>query len=166
MRIDFINRPTPILSTAMAVLIVAIALDFLYPARPADAHVASADTTTADVPDFGGSEFMAPRLEDFGDMLDRPLFFSNRKLPEPPEVNAAPVAAPTPLELRLEGVAITGESRVAVLRDLRGNQLVQLAEGTTHDGWTLESVTADSARFRRGQQVTELALDPDSGRRR
>lgn len=73
---------------------------------------------------------------------------------------------PTPLLLKLEGVALIGESRVAVLRDLSNNQLLQLAEGMMHDGWTLDSVTAASASFSRGRQTSVLVLDPDSGSRR
>ena len=166
MRIDLINRPTQALYAVVAVLTLALVFELLFPARPADAQIASSDTATAVVPDFGGTEFTAPRLEDLGDMLDRPLFFSNRKLPEPPKVEAVTVAAPMPLRLELEGVAITSESRVAVLRDLSNNKLLQLAEGMMHDGWSLDSVTADGARFSRGQQVSELMLDPGSGPRR
>ncbi len=165
MRIDFINRPTQVLSAAAAVLTIAVVLELLYPARPADADVASSETGTAVVPDFGDTDFTAPRFEDLGEMLDRPLFFSNRRLPESPKIEAAPVAPPTPLRLKLEGVAITSESRVAVLRDLSNNQLLQLAEGMMHESWTLDSVTADGASFSRDQQVSELALDPESGRR-
>ncbi len=160
MRINFINRPTQVLSAAVAVLTFAVVLELLYPARPMDVDVASADSAAAVVPDFGDTEFTAPRLEDLGDMLDRPLFFSNRKLPVPPKVEAAQVAAPTPMRLKLEGVAIAGESRVAVLRDPSNNQLIQLAEGAMHDGWTLDSVTADGATFSRGRQTSELLLDP------
>ena len=165
MRIDFINRPTQVLSAVVAVLTFAVVLELLYPARPMDVDVASADSAAAVVPDFGDTEFTALRFEDLADMLDRPLFFSNRKLPVPPEVEAAPVAAPTPLRLKLEGVAIAGESRVAVLRDLSNNQLIQLAEGTMHDGWTLDAVTAGGATFSRGQQISELVLEPRSGPR-
>jgi hypothetical protein len=166
MRIDFINRPTQALSAAAAVLTLTIVLELLYPAQPTNLDLASAETAAAVVPDFGDTDFTPPRFQDLGDMLDRPLFFSDRKLPEPPTVEAAPVAAATPLRLKLEGVAIAGESRVAVLRDLGNNQLLQLAEGIMHDGWTLDSVTAAGAKFSRGQQISELVLDPNSDSRR
>jgi hypothetical protein len=162
MRIDLINRPTQALFAAAAVLTLAVVFELVYPAQPADAHVASTDTTAAAIPDFGDTEFAAPRLEDLGDMLDRPLFFSNRKLPDPPKVEAAAAAAPMPLGLKIEGVAITSESRVAVLRDLSNNKLLQLAEGMMHENWTLDSVTAAGAKFSRGQQISELVLGPKS----
>jgi hypothetical protein len=54
------------------------------------------------------------------------------------------------------------------LRNLNGNGLVQLAEGDTHDGWTLDALTTSSAKFsRNGEQSTELPLEPvGNGRRR
>lgn len=162
----FISRPMQALLAIAAVLAVIVVLELLYPARPAAVELAANDVTTAVVPDFGATEFVAPGFENLSEMLDRPLFFSDRRLPELPKVDVAPAVAPTPLLLKLEGVALTGESRVAVLRDLSNNQLLQLAEGMMHDGWTLDSVTAASASFSRGQQTSVLVLDPDSGSRR
>ena len=46
------------------------------------------------------------------------------------------------------GVAIVGDSRVAVVRDTEKNSLLQLAEGMQHGDWTLEAVTASTVRFR------------------
>ena len=104
-------------------------------------------------------------MADLAEMLDRPLFFITRRMPEPPA--AQPAAPPTPLKLKLEGIAIAAGSRVAVLRNLNGNGLLQLAEGDTHDGWTLEAISSTSASFKRGGQVNELLLDPAAaGRRR
>ena len=80
----------------------------------------------------------------------------------------APPPPPTPLRLQLEGIAIAGGSRVAVLRNTNGNGLVQLREGESQDGWTLDELSSSSARFsRNGAQSTELLLDPaGNGRRR
>jgi hypothetical protein len=41
--------------------------------------------------------------------------------------------------------------------------LLQLAEGETHDGWTLDALTSTSAEFSRGAQTNELLLDPSTG---
>ncbi len=51
---------------------------------------------------------------------------------------------------------------MAVLRNLNnGNSLVQLAEGESHDGWTLDVLSSTAATFtRNGEQSTELLLDP------
>ena len=96
-------------------------------------------------------------------MTARPLFFTERRMPEPEK--AEPPPPPTPLRLRLIGVAISGGSKVVLVRNLVNNQLLQLAEGDTHDGWTMDSLGAQSATFSRGAQTTELPLEQVDGRR-
>ncbi len=167
MRIDLVNRPTQTLAATAIVLALIVALELRYPAAPevSDAGLERAEQA---LPDFGDPRFEPPPLATLSEMLDRPLFFTDRRIPEAPRREAAPAPPPPPpLRLRLEGIAITGESRVAVLRDVGTHALVQLAEGMTHDGWTLESVDAGGARFSRGEEVTRLLLDAgqDAGRR-
>jgi hypothetical protein len=102
----------------------------------------------------------APRpFADFSEVLERPLLFADRRMPPEPE-DAAITARPlSPLRLKLEGVAISAESRVALLRNTSNNQLLQLTEGMSHDGWTLEKISSSSARFRRGEDTSDLLLD-------
>ena len=102
----------------------------------------------------------APRpLDDYSEILERPLFFSDRRMPPEPEVTAEPAKPRSPLRLKLEGVAISANSRVALLRSTADNQLLQLAEGTAHDGWTLQNLTTSGATFRRGEETTEIFLE-------
>jgi len=164
-RIGQISRPTRLLIAANVVLSIVIALQLTYPARPNLAQSAGPPESVSALPEFGDISLNPPRVVDLADMLGRPLFFVDRRLPEP-RVEAAPPPPPTPLRLKLEGVAISGGDRIAVLRDLNNNQLVQLAEGGAHDGWQLESVTSNSASFNRGAQQTELLLDPEANSRR
>jgi len=166
MRITQINRPTQLLVAANVVLLLIIAVQILYPAKPAAAESHALQDSAAILPEFGDVSLSPPGMADLADMLGRPLFFVDRKMPKPPET-LAPAPPPTPLRLQLEGVAMTSGASVAVLRNLADNQLVQLAEGETHDGWTLDSVNSNSASFSRGAQVTELPLNPGTnGRRR
>mgnify|MGYP001821660997 FL=1 len=162
-----LSRPTQLLIAANAVLALIIAAEILLPAQPALAHAASAGEGNGALPDFGDTTIAAPPVSQLVDMMDRPLFFIARRMPEP-EVEQAPPPPPTPLRLQLEGIAIAGGSRVAVLRNTNGNGLVQLREGESQDGWTLDELSSSSARFsRNGAQSTELLLDPaGNGRRR
>jgi len=82
------------------------------------------------------------------------------------EIELVAVAPPEPLRLKLEGIAIMDKSRIALLRSQGDNVLVQMAEGMTHNGWTLESVLADRAIFKRGDDSTEIELETDTGLRR
>jgi hypothetical protein len=159
-----ISRPTLALVCANILVTLVIVVQLLYPANAGSAtEVPLADDNTA-MPDFGDTTRNQPRIADLVDMLDRPLFFVARRMPEP--AAEKPAAPPTPLRLKLEGIAIAGGSRVAVLRNLNGSGLLQLVEGDKHEGWTLESLDSKTATFKRGEQVTELPLDPAGNGRR
>ena len=161
-----LSRATRMLIGANVAMALVVSAQLLLPAQPSIANAATAGDSQAELPDFGDTTIAAPPVSQLVDMTERPLFYIDRRMPEPPAEAAA--APPTPLRLKLEGIAIAGGSRVAVLRNLNGNGLMQLAEGETHEGWTLESISSGAATFSRdGEQRTELPLDPaGSGRRR
>jgi hypothetical protein len=101
--------------------------------------------------------YQHPAREHFDAILDRPVFFRDRRLPVKPEtVHAEPIR---PLRLKLEGVAIVASSRIAVLRSLADSRLVHLREGESHDGWELDTISSGSVSFTHGDQTTELLLD-------
>ena len=153
-----LSRPTRVLIAANGILALVVSAQLLLPAQPGTANTATAGDGELALPDFGDTTIAAPPISQLVDMMERPLFYVDRRMPEP-EVEAAP--PPSPLQLRLEGVAISGGSRVAVLRNLNDNGLVQLAEGESHEGWTLDSLSSVAATFSRdGEQRTELPLDP------
>jgi hypothetical protein len=158
-----IGRPTLILIAANAVLAMVVSAEVLFPAQPANAHVAAANTDSATLPEFASSTLDAPSLSQLADLTERPLFYPSRRMPKR-EVQKAPPPPPTPLRLKLEGIAIAGGARVAVLRNLSGQGLVQPTEGESHDGWTLETLSSNSATFSRGTQTNELLLDPGASR--
>lgn len=164
MRSYRISRSTQVLVAANMALALLVTLQLLYPPAAGMAIDTPADSEAATLPDFGDTSLSPPAISQFVDMFERPLFYVARRLPEPPVAKAAP--PPSPLILKLEGVAIANGSRVAVLRNPNTRQLVQLEVGGTHDGWTLESVDSRSASFKRGEQITELLLDPAAGDRR
>ena len=109
----------------------------------------------------------APRpLGDYAEILERPLLFEGRRMPPEPEQAAEPEIQRSPLSLKLEGVAISPDSRVALLRNTADNQLLQLSEGMSHDGWTLEKLNTSAATFRRGEELAELVLETETSPRR
>ena len=155
-----ISRPTKVLVAANLLMGLVVAAQLLLPAQPGAANAATTGDEQTALPEFGDTGVAAPPMAQLVDMMERPLFFPDRRLPEP-EVEEAPPPPMTPLRLKLEGIAIAGGSRVAVLLNLNGKSLMQLAEGESHEGWTLDSVTSTSARFSRSDgQTAELSLDP------
>lgn len=153
------SRATGILIGANVLMALVVSAQLLLPAQPSIAAAAATDDSEATLPDFGDTTITAPPVSQLVDMMERPLFYADRRTPEPAPEEAPP--PPTPLKLKLEGIAIAGGSRVAVLRNLNGNGLVQLVEGESHQGWTLDSLSAVGATFsRNGEQRTELPLEP------
>ncbi len=114
------------------------------------------------------SRYEPTPFADYTEVLTRPLFFADRRMPPEPQVVAREELPEEPLRLSLEGVAIINDSRVALLRDERGNDLIQLVEGMSHNGWLLETVAPGTAAFRRGAETErlELAASADNKRRR
>ena len=162
-----IQRPTAVLLAANLALVAVITVVWLTPAKPSSsASAEAARSTDSLVPDVAANGPGLPAIADLSAMFERPLFFSDRRMPPAPEpVNSG--EAPKPLRLKLEGVAIVADSRVAVVRDIESNRLLQLTEGMSHENWTLESVTAARAQFSRGQETSELWLTgADPGRSR
>lgn len=155
-----LSRPTRWLIAANAILALTVSAELLFSAEPGTANAATTGGAAAALPEFGNATVAAPPISQLVDMMERPLFYADRRMPQPEVVKAAP-PPPKPLRLKLEGIAISGGARVAVLRNLSGNGLLQLAEGESHDGWTLDSLSSTNAMFsRNGGQSTELLLDP------
>ena len=161
MKFDPINRPTQGLLAMLLVLALVVCLQLVFPAGPASVAGAEGETGEASLPEFGEVALSPPALGELAEMTERPLFYDTRRLPEPEA--AEPPPPPTPLRLKLLGVAISGGSRVALLRNTSNNLLVQLAEGESHDGWTLDAVDSQAAHFSRGAQKTELPLEVETG---
>jgi hypothetical protein len=152
-----LSRATQALIAGNALLVALVALQILSPAAPSAEAMQVPPEDEAKMPEFADVSLNPPALSALSDMVERPLFLSTRRVPEPEE--AAPPPPPKPIRLKLIGVALAGGSRVALLRNLVNNQLIHLAEGETHDGWSLDTVGAQSASFSRGPQVAELPLE-------
>jgi len=162
-RLGFLGTTSRALLAGIALLGVVIAMQWVLPAAPAEPEEAASATDEAVLPEFEQIVLRPAAFADLADMQERPVFLESRRMPEPEA--AAPPPPPTPLRLKLIGVAISGSSRVALLRNTANNQLLQLAEGEMHDGWTLDAVGAKQATFSRGPQTTELPMETEDGNR-
>lgn len=119
-----------------------------------------------ELPESVNTAFSPMPFDNYAEILERPLLFANRTMPPEPEIAVEPEKPRSPLRLKLEGVAISSDSRVALLRTTTGNQLIQLAEGASHEGWILESLGNSQATFRRGEESTDIILEVKSNNRR
>ena len=153
------NRLTVALLLVAVLLVVIIAIESYLANKEPAAALASIEGEDISLPTPADYRYSAPQLDDFTEVLERPVFFRDRTLPAEPEPTLVAAAPLLPLRLKLEGVAISSASRVAVLRNTSNNQILNLEEGMSHDGWLLDAVSADRAIFIRGAQQTELLLN-------
>lgn len=158
------NLATRVLAVSCCVTAGLVVIQLLFPATMPES--AEAGEIGASVPEIvTPPAYVPPTFDTFAEVLERPLLFAERRLPQAP-VEKVEQAPREPLRLWLEGVALTSASRVALLRDQRNNALVQVAEGMMHNGWTLEKVERDKAIFVRDSERTELTLEAGTDRRR
>ena len=157
MRLPENNPLTSFLLAGCCLLVLIITIEWLTPYQVSSATNASAESVDVQMPDNDDSTYVHPHIDDFSAILTRPIFFPDRELPI---VAVADTVAPRlPLRLKLEGIASSAGSRVAVLRDQGSNQLLQLSVGMSHNDWQLENMTSTAASFRRGDDATELTLE-------
>ena len=137
-----------------------------------DAPIGPADderATSAPAGAAAGSEttdqaFVMKPAEDFADIADRPLFNRSRRPAPPDETKAAAGAAAAgevaaAAKIALNGVLLTGQRRVALLRFDNDPKVMHVAEGQEAGGWRIEKIIADRVVVRRNGQASEIILD-------
>lgn len=142
-------------------LLLVLLVELSVPLLPDSTGSSSAEAALK-LPIARATSYRHPPFETYEAILERPLFFEDRRLPEPAVVDVAP---PRPLRLELLGTAKIGTTRTALLKNLPDGRILSLGEGEEHDGWTLEAIGAGSVGFRRGAESTELPLSKEKGRR-
>lgn len=153
------NKLTLYLLIACMLLTVSLLLSGRYSANTVTVNSVETQRAATQQSQDASVIFTPPGIGAFDDILERPLFTPGREPPPEPAIEAAPATPVTPLRLKIEGVAITDDARIAVVRDLGTNKILRLAEGNVHQGWVVETVDTTGARFRHGEQTQELFLD-------
>ena len=103
-----------------------------------------------DEPDFA----LAP-LQAYLEVLERPLFASNRR----PPAQAEPIVTPEqPLGLALSGTVVSDQGRFALVRSTEGGAIRRLKIGDQVSGWTLVAVEASRVTFRRQGDERQLTM--------
>jgi hypothetical protein len=123
---------------------------------------AADDATESQLPQLPGAagEF------DFSPMVERPLFMSTRRPPNPDadaEEQAEELPEPAPPAAEPQGVILTsvifaGDERMAWFRDNGTGETLRLREGETLQEWTLSVVAADHVILELGGERLRLEL--------
>lgn len=112
-------------------------------------------------------QFDLPPKGDYAEVTARPLFSEDRRPEERDaegsqreEAIAAEEAQKELPPVRLTGVIITPEQRIAMLRNNQNREYVTLKEGEPLEGWTLEEVSRRRIVFATGgkREVVELEV--------
>lgn len=108
-----------------------------------------------DKPAVGPFEF--PDINEFEDLVERPLFVEGRK--PPPEVveEPPPVVSRTPLDLKLMGLIFSPSGKTALLVDPKG-KYKRVKQGAVVGGWTLKELKKDSVVMQQDSESKELPL--------
>jgi len=149
------NRLAPALAIICASLLLIIAIEFVSSRQALRSQQDAAKKVMAAIPSLNDLDYASPPVDELEAILERHLYMPDRRPAKAPAatVNVAPIS------LRLEGVAIISGSKIAVLRDLRSNQLLRLSEGMSHQDWELEIVDATGATFTRDEESVRLMLE-------
>lgn len=94
---------------------------------------------------------------------ERPLFSEGRIPPEKPDNNPQSAPRAAPLKLKLEGVVISPESKVAIITDLQTRELLRLSQGMSHRDWKVKAVSEGSVTIQQGEKEITLLLELDEG---
>jgi len=148
------NRLTPVLSIICALLLLIIAMELVVSRQGAEAQETATKKVAASRPSLRNLTYNPPAVYEFDEIVDRHLFMADRR----PAKESAPAIAAAPIDFQLEGVAMISGAKVAVVRDLSTNQLLRLTEGMSHEDWTIETVDATGATFRRDEESVRLLL--------
>jgi hypothetical protein len=104
--------------------------------------------------------FVMPPEDTYTEVSERPLFLQSRR-PLPPEMMTK---EETPAEMSraefvLSGVILTGTLRMAFLQSQSSPKIARVEEGQEFEGWTVEAIHPNKVIMRRGQEVSEVALE-------
>ncbi len=124
-------------------------------------------TVPVDVLDLSEYKVDIARLEsaaDYSAIAKLPLFEETRR---PPVAKVKTVVKKKPVEKRLQiqalGIAVTDDSVLAVIKNLRTGKIMRLRFNDQIDGWTLKEVAADRFVFEKNGIEKEIKFKRKQG---
>lgn len=122
-------------------------------ATPASPPPQAMPSAAALAPSAAPPRFTMPPLARYREVTERPLFVRSRR---PDGAESGHTAEPAS-ELSLVGIVISPTGRQALLQFGNPSKLVQVKEGQTIDGWTVESIRPNLVLVRQGGTLARVA---------
>lgn len=140
------------------VLLLTIGLLWRNAPQP-DTGVAVSSANPSSLP-FPASPLRRLSLENYQELLARPLFWSERR-PLESVVPSEAGAGQQPLSFVLIGVVVSPESSHALLSKPGSGDVAKVQPGDVVEGWQVETLTADSVTLTRGGEKRQIYLDEE-----
>ncbi|MBL1140411.1 MAG: hypothetical protein HND53_00075 [Proteobacteria bacterium] len=117
-------------------------------------------------PSISELQLESPVISDYNEMIERPLFFEDRKpyVFVEPEIKAPPTkmkaTAPKKNEqYSLSAVMIKSDKKLAIIQSGRDKKLQRLSLGESIDDWVLETIEPRSVLLKKGNETKSLELE-------
>jgi len=129
-----------------------------------DNHRLPSPMTQTRSPDGLDMAFAQPeqaKWQDHPAILERPLFFADRKLPHnavEPVTPAAPQQAMSAPNFRLSAIVIESDQPVALVETQPGNQTQRLEQGESIAGWAVDRIDESGLAISRGSHQQRIEL--------
>ena len=139
----------------MGLILIALGLWLFWLYQNEEAYVPEPLTQ---IPPVGAQIPIAPELLDdseYDEIVDRPLFHPQRRVPVVIEPEPEPIAPP---RIRLSAIIISNSVRVAVVQELESNQTHHVRQGDELNDWTIEKVSKNSVILRLEDQTIIIPL--------
>lgn len=156
---------TAVLALFCIAMVVAVVNAFLNPPKSVPAQVTNppGESSTFAESVLSAQDFAVAPLDDYSDIVERPLFLEARRPPDPEQEEAVEPEEPAADEKQdvtflLQGVLMTSEGTMALLRVEQDNKVVRLRVGDKEGNWQLESIQPDSVSLRSGNEVVKVPL--------
>ena len=126
-------------------------------APESDSALAAAGVTAAPL-QLPPSPLRNLTLEQYQELVSRPLFWSERRAQEI-ESPAEVASGKQPMAFVLIGVVMSPQSKHALLSKSGAGEVVKVQPGDIVEGWQVDSMTADSVSLSRGGEHQKIFLD-------
>lgn len=100
-----------------------------------------------------------PAVSELATIIDRPLFFQARQLPEPVPIASPEKKTKPNLTVTVSGIITTPNKRVALIKHPSANETLHLSVGDRVAEWQLEKITQDRVFLKWNDKIEVIEVE-------